>query len=49
MNRQGSRGRIDFRPVNFCIQPASRPINTAMIKVLPVPVDSALAWSGTLS
>ena len=32
--------RIAPRPVNFCIHPAGRPINTSMIKVLRRPVES---------
>ena len=34
--------RIAPRPVNFCIHPAGRPINTSMIKVLRRPVEYAL-------
>ena len=33
--------RIAPRPVNFCIHPAGRPINTSMIKVLRRPVEYA--------
>ncbi len=33
--------RIAPRPVNFCIHPAGRPINTSMIKVLQRPVECA--------
>ncbi len=39
--------RIAPRPVNFCIQPAGRPINTSMIKVLRRPVESAQYASDT--
>lgn len=35
--------RIAPRPVNFCVHPAGRPINTSMIKVLQRPVECALA------
>ena len=44
LRSDGATGdRIAPRPVNFCIHPAGRAINTSMIKVLQRPVECALA------
>ena len=40
--------RIAPSPVKFCIQPAGRPINTYLIKVLQRPVESALGTAAKL-